>query len=887
MKGRCLQGWAVSAGGFKGGVDAGESSYAIAKDSNGNIYVSGNMNAQLELGSLAVTSQAGKGLFVAKFDDKLQLQWAKVIEGAEIESWGLDVDSGGNVYVAGSFLSSSLSIGSLTLTNSSQAFEGDAFVAKLDGSGKWLWVNGSQGDLTESFFGVKADTQGNVYVVGSYQAPSTPARFGLTALTSKKSTTVVGKLDSKGKWLWAQTVSATKYSNRAYAIDLDASGALYISGNMMDSTRFGTTTLYTNRQSAYVAKLDKNGLWQWAVSATSKNTESSYSYHIATDNIGNSYIVGYFSQSVSFGSTTMTSKGGTDVFVAKVDNKGKWLWAVQGGGSNGDQGFGVDFDASGNVFVTGYFGGSATFGSFSVKSNGAFDSFVGQLDSTGKWKWVTAFGGNDNRYIPGDSGRGLVVGRAGNVYVSGTFVAAVGFGSSTFTSQGRTDIFVTQLDSKGAIQNTKALGGTVSGSESLQAVTVDSSGNVYVMGSFDSKLSIGTTTLSSPNGNRSMFVGKLDPQGKWLWVRSVDVFSGSLEGQTLAMDSSNHLYIVGNFSTINASSPIKMGSTSIISKSWDLFVSKMDKDGKWLWTRTAGGSQYDYSSVLEVDNTGNIYIGGYFSHTDAAFGSTTLSSQGQYDAFVAKLDTSGKWLWVKSVTGKENQQIHSLHLDKQGNVYTAGFTGGDANFGSLQLTGSSLSNGNAFVAKMDNSGTWKWVSRAKGQRSQINSIRLDNTDHIYVVGGFSGSITLGSTTLSSSGQEDAFVGKLDNTGTWLWAQQGGGSAFDSGRSVGVDAQGNVHFVGLFSGQATFGSTSLTGSGVDSFLARLDTNGKWLSVKTVSSKSGSVVGNIVRGIAIGGSGTSYVVGSFAGAADFGGTQLTSTGGNDMFVWFSLP
>ncbi|TNE47441.1 MAG: hypothetical protein EP343_19925 [Deltaproteobacteria bacterium] len=889
VQGSCLQGWAVSAGGYKGGETAYERSYAIAKDSNGNIYVSGNLNAQLKLGSLTLAPPSGKGLFVAKFDNKLQVQWAKVIEGDRIESWGLDVDSGGNVYVAGSFESSSISMGTLMLKKSGQSvFRSDAFVAKLDGNGKWLWVNGSQGAGSEWFFGVKADTQGNVYVAGSFAdaKTSSPVRFGLTALTSDTATTVVGKLDSKGKWLWAQQITAKRYSNRAYGIDLDSSGSPYITGYMWDSTIFGSTTLYANRASAFVAKLDTSGQWQWAVSATSQKTESSYSHHIATDSSGNSYIVGYFYEKAVFGSLTMTSKGSTDVFVAKVDNKGKWLWAAQGGGSNKDEGYGIDIDASGNVFVTGYFDNAATFGSLSVQSKGRFDSFVAQLDSKGKWKWATAFGGNGNKYIPGDSGRGVVVDSAGKVYVSGTFAATVGFGSSTFTSQGHMDIFVTQLDSKGAIQNTKAFGGTVSGFEILNAVTVDSTGNIYVMGSFDSTLSIGTTTLSSPNGNQSMFVGKLDPKGKWLWVRSVDVSSGSLEGRALALDSSSHLYIVGAFSTVNSSSPIQIGATSLVSKVMDVFVAKMDKDGTWLWAKTAGGSHSDYGETVEVDSTGNVYVGGYFSSKDAGFGSTTLSSQGNSNAFVAKMDASGKWLWAKSVAGNYSQ-MYGLHLDSQGNIYTTGLSSGTANFGSLTHTGSGTSNDSLFVAKLDKSGAWKWVSGAKGARSFSRSIRLDKAGNIYVTGNFNDTVTLGSDTLSSSGNQDMFVGKLDNAGKWLWARKAGGPGFDSSNKVDVDAQGHVYFTGMYSNKATFGSTSFTASGFNLFLAHLDTNGKWVRTREVPSTSSSTIGSIGYGIKVGDSGIAYVVGVFSDSANFGGTTLKSNGSNDMFVWFSLP
>ena len=132
-----------------------------------------------------------------------------------------------------------------------------------------------------------------------------------------------------------------------------------------------------------VALFAQNEDWIWANQAGGTNDDTGYS--IAVDANGNSYVTGSFFGSATFGTTTLTSSGYEDIFVAKMDNNGNWLWANKAGGTNWDYGYGIAVDANGNSYVTGYFWGNATFGTTTLTSSGQYDIFVAKMDSNGNW----------------------------------------------------------------------------------------------------------------------------------------------------------------------------------------------------------------------------------------------------------------------------------------------------------------------------------------------------------------------------------------------------------------------------------------------------------------------------------------------------------------------
>ena len=423
-------------------------------------------------------------------------------------------------------------------------------------------------------------------------------------------------------------------------------------------------------------------VWQWAKQAG--GTYWDEGCDIAIDSSGNSYVTGYFYGTASFGSTTLTSSGDIDIFVAKLDSSGNWLWVKQAGGTSDDYGLGIATDSSGNSYVTGYFRGTASFGNTTLTSNGQDDIFVAKLDSNGNWLWAKKAGGTD-----WDKGISIATDFSGNSYVTGYFYGTASFGDINLTSSESYDIFVAKLDSSGNWLWAKKAGGT--DYDYGFGIAIDSSGNSYVTGYFRGTASFGNTTLTS-SGQDDIFVAKLDSNGNWLWAKKAGGTNND-EGRSIAIDSSGNSYVTGYFYSVTAS----FGSITLTSSgSYDIFVAKLDSSGNWLWVKQAGGNYWDMGYSIAIDSSGNSYVTGYFEGT-ASFGTTELTSSGDYDIFVAKLDSIGNWLGAKKAGGTLWDWSNGIATDSSGNTYLTGYFSGTASFGGINLTSSGGED--IFVAK--------------------------------------------------------------------------------------------------------------------------------------------------------------------------------------------
>ncbi len=362
---------------------------------------------------------------------------------------------------------------------------------------------------------------------------------------------------------------------------------------------------------------------------------------------------------------------------------------------------------------------------------------------------------------------------------------------------------------------------------------------------------------------------------EWQWAEQAGGTNNDL-GKNIAIDSEGNSYVTGHFVSIAF-----FGSTSLTCNGMeDIFIAKMDTNGNWLWAKQAGGTNSDLGKSIALDSTGNSYVTGNFEGT-ATFGSTSLTSIGDTDIFVAKMDADGNWLYAISAGGSCFDFGCCIALDSAGNSYVTGYFSGTVTFGSISLTSSD--NYDIFVAKMDADGNWLWATSAGGSSGDYSrSIALDSAGNSYVTGKFLGTATFGSTSLTISGDyPDIFAAKMDADGNWQWATSAGGSSSDYGSSIALDSTGNSYVTGCFQGTATFDSISLTSSGLDDiFVAKIDANGNWLwATKAGGSGIGSDCG---YSIALDSVGNIYITGWFYETATFGSNSLTSCGSHDIFV-----
>ena len=432
-------------------------------------------------------------------------------------------------------------------------------------------------------------------------------------------------------WQWALRAGGT--STEYAESTLDANGNIYVSGAFFSPTiTFGTTTL-SNAGGAdmFIAKYDASGNVIWAKSAGGASVDAAQ--NIATDANGNVYITGlFYSGSITFGTTTLTNAGSnTDIFIVKYDASGNVIWAKRAGsGTNGDDGKGIAVDVvTGNIFITGYFGGTANFDALSITSAGNNDIFIAKYDANGNAIWVKQAG--DAPTID-EWGNSISVDASSNCYVTGQ----IGNGA------GDLNVFISKYDNSGNMLWTKTSGGT--SQDEGNGISVSTNGNSYTTGYFRSPtITFGSTTLtsSSAGAHPNIFVVKYDGSGNFLWAKSAGGDNDDL-GAGISADVNGNAYITGMF----GSSTLTFGSSTLTSAGGtflDAFVAKYDASGNPLWAKSVGGVADDYGQSIYAAPNGSTFVTGIFGSNTIVFDTTTLTNantDSTSDIFVAKLDSA-------------------------------------------------------------------------------------------------------------------------------------------------------------------------------------------------------------------------------------------------------
>ncbi|MDP6889543.1 MAG: SBBP repeat-containing protein [Candidatus Thalassarchaeaceae archaeon] len=414
---------------------------------------------------------------------------------------------------------------------------------------------------------------------------------------------------------------------------------------------------------------------------------------IATDSNGDIYVTGSFEQTAAFGSITLTSAGNDDIFVAKMNSSGGWLWAIQAGGPNDDHGVDLDLDNSGNVYLTGKFQNTALFGldSMTAGPTSNDDFFVAKIDTWGNWQWVEGADCHNNGRCYGTS---IAVDSNGYAYVTGSFTRDVNFGSTTLTWAGVEDVFVTKIDTWGNWQ-WATMGGGAQGYDVPNSIAIGPYGNAYLTGYHQFTSTFGNTSITA-NGGSDLFMAKISQQGDWIWTEGVGGTQTSV-GNSIVVDSQGRIYICGSFYT-----DISFGNFSYTTGGTsNAFIAKATEQGGtivWNWATKVSSTNSNSAEGLALDSNGDLVVTGGFRGT-ASFGNTAMTSIGNQDVFVTKIHADGNWSWAKMAGGGNVDAGLGVDTDAQGNLYVSGyFVQNTISFGTINIPASG--GFDAFVAKM-------------------------------------------------------------------------------------------------------------------------------------------------------------------------------------------
>ncbi len=448
-------------------------------------------------------------------------------------------------------------------------------------------------------------------------------------------------------------------------------------------------------------------------------------------------------------------------------NAGTWNWAKKGGGSSTDFGYSIAADAFGNLYTTGYYKNTGTFGSHSAVSKGQEDLYIAKYDDLGGCKWMRSAGGTAN-----EMGYSIVASGT-SVYAVGSFNSASLFGSTNLSPAGLEDIFITKLDSAGTFLWTVKAGGT--GSDVAKAVCTDNAGNIYVSGYYGGTATFGSFTLTN-SGSKDIFLAKYDPSGTCLWVKKTGG-SGEEMGNDLAVNAAGTIYLTGQFNGVTP-----FGSYTLTSKYYDIFLAAFDVNGNCTWAKRAGGGSTDDGRAIVLDNAGNIYLAGFGKSTGInalMFDSISLGNCDQ-SAVIAKYDAAGTCLWAAKMPPKYGSGGCSncvykttgtgIALDAYGVVYIAGYFENemyycDAN-NKVAATGGVASD--VFVGQYDAiTGSCNGIAGRGGSSSsdETGDMVTGSNGKLYVTGTIAASATFGNIILSSQPGYDTFIAELGSLTT--------------------------------------------------------------------------------------------------------------------------
>ena len=413
-------------------------------------------------------------------------------------------------------------------------------------------------------------------------------------------------------------------------------------------------------------------------------------------------------------------------------------------------------------------------------------------------------------------------------------------------------------------------------------MTIDSQGNIYIVGNFGGVMQVNGTTYTSP-GFSSTFVIKYNNAGEALWFKMGVSQNGSNFLTKIVVDNLGDVYLAGIFFN-----QINFGGTIVTTNSanGDVFLCKLSTNtGNTLTLKSFGGVNGESIDRMFIDNLNNLYIVGTFI-TSCSFDSFTISGIESNDIYIVKCNSDLQYQWVNKIVGTNADEAGGVYGDNMGNIYVVGVIGSNATFAS----GVNLSPGiqTLFVAKYDAlNGNYIWHRNPvfNGSTNYARQVVCDTEGYLYVGGSFTGNMTFGGIQLigSSSTTTDLFVAKIASNGDMQWLQQSLSSDTfsESLDDMKINSKNEIFITcRTFSNpQPFFGFGNKRYFG-NNFVFKFDKNGMIKGGYTISV---STYNSLIQNLATYGN-YYYVAGTFSGSISFGNISLSSPTNNGFVAKF---
>jgi hypothetical protein len=431
----------------------------------------------------------------------------------------------------------------------------------------WEWAASAGGPGVDQGVKVVADGSGGAYLFGTFRDS---AAFGRKRIKSYGKTDIfLARYSVAGECLWVTPMGSAE-DDAIGGITIDASGNVHVSGTFVGTVNFPrefpniSTTQQIHSEGGvdiFVATYLPDGTCETIFDRRGVGTDEPHGF--AADAGGNTYLVGGFTDMISFLNDTVTSAGGKDIFLAKQSSE-DIVWLRRAGGAGDEIGTAVGVDNAGRIYITASFSGTATFGDTTISTGSARGLALACYNSDGSVAWAraedaTTFIQPVRMAVDGD----------GNLYVTAAFNTSATIGTSHLTSEGEFDILLAAYDRNGAFRWAKQIGG-----DQIQIptdITTDTHGDIYLTG------------ISQNLDDGTLFVGKYGNDGTEPWLAH-DTWQGrtgigNVTGGGVGVDADGNVFVSGDFggeAIFGTKHITSVGSTATSSTGSDAFIAKLN-----------------------------------------------------------------------------------------------------------------------------------------------------------------------------------------------------------------------------------------------------------------------------------------------------------------------
>ena len=424
------------------------------------------------------------------------------------------------------------------------------------------------------------------------------------------------------------------------------------------------------------------------------NIDSDWGKDVAVDNQNNVYATGMFQGTIDFdpgaGVTNLSSGGGRNIFIQKLNPAGDLIWAKVFPSGSSFNVTSMTADYQNNVIIAGYFNGTSSFqtvDSTSTISNptAQSDAFIVKMNAAGQFLWARSFGSPNDIGMEGDQITSIKTDNIGNIYATGYYYGVADFDPGPATanlnnSSGNSDIFIQKLNPQGNYVWAKRVGG--SGYDQATSLEV-SQNNVVITGWFqlavDFNPGAATNQLVAGAQSTDMFLLFLTTDGDFARVKH---FDGPItnKGVEVAATSTGDFYLTGTYADTLDLDP-GSGTQLVYTAGTSYFVVKLNSAGDFIWGKSFSdsGSGYQYPTALEVLQQKGVVISGMFTGTadfDPGNGVSNLTAVGEADVFLLYLNENGNFVWAGSFGNTSpgyNDLAWNIATDNTGNIYSTGW----------------------------------------------------------------------------------------------------------------------------------------------------------------------------------------------------------------------